>query len=224
MLTDLIGHIFNLIYIIGFIVKNMIWLRIVMIIGAVFEILYFVMIGDEQLWVSLFWCTVWILVNSIQLYFLLKEKILLKFNEKELLIYNLSFSILEKINFRKLLDISESITFEKDKILIEDSYELDKLIFITSGIAKVEFQDNSSTFLTDGNFVGEMSFITKELTTAKVVAVTNVECLVWQRERLEKLFVKYKEIEEGLNSIFNHDLVKKLAKMKVKKLVLNDEF
>jgi CRP-like cAMP-binding protein len=194
-----------------------------MILGAIFEIYYFVLVGDDQLVVTIAYCSVWILVNSIQLFILLKEKISLRFTERELILYKLSFSVLSKLSYRKLLDIAEWGTAEKDTLLIEEATKIDRLIFITKGIAKVESQNQVKAFISDGNFAGEMSFISNELTTATVTTITPMEYIVWQRDKLFELISKSKEIEEGLSTIFNHDLVKKLSKMKVKKLQLDED-
>ena len=216
MYTDFIGHFYNLIYIVGFVVKNMIWLRIVMIVGAIFEIYYFVLIGQDVA-VTIFWCSIWITVNLVQLFFLLKEKMGAKFTEREKLIHKLSFSSLSDVDFRQLLNIAEWKNADENTVLIEESTELNNLIFITQGVAKVESHDHVTAIIGDGNFAGEMSFISQELTTAQVTTVTPLEYLSWEREKLYKLLRKSKEIEEGLKTIFNLDLVKKLSKMMVKR-------
>lgn len=195
-----------------------------MIIGAIFEIIYFLIVGDKKLNVILFYCTIWILVNLYELILLLKERISLRLSERELLLYELSFKFLSKINFRKLLDVAEWHNAEKDTVLIEESTKIDKLYFITKGVAQVESKDKIDVYISDGNFAGEMSFITNELTTAKVTAITPIEYLVWSREKLLSLLAKSKEIEEGLSTIFNYDLVKKLSKMRIKKLNLDEDF
>ncbi|OGU56692.1 MAG: hypothetical protein A2X64_09390 [Ignavibacteria bacterium GWF2_33_9] len=223
-LNGMMGHIYNLIYIIGFLIKNMIWLRIVMIFGALFEIIFFLLVGSEDLIIVIFYCTIWILVNVIQLYILIKDRLSLHFNENELLIYNLSFYSLSKVNFRKLLNISKLVNYKENTVVIEEGIESNQLIFISKGVAVVDMNGQTTAFISAGNFIGEMSFISHELTSAKVTTLTPVELLVWDRDGLAHLFTKHPEIEEGLKTVFNHDLVKKLSKMKVKKLDLNQEF
>jgi CRP-like cAMP-binding protein len=188
-----------------------------MIVGAVFESYYFILIGGDELIVNLAWCSVWILVNLVQMFILFKEKWSAKFTEREKIIHKLSFSSLSDVNFRQLLNIAEWKKAEENTVLIEESTELNNLIFITQGVAKVESHDHVTAFIGDGNFAGEMSFISQELTTAQVTAITPIEYLSWEREKLYKLLKKSKEIEEGLKTIFNLDLVKKLSKMMVKK-------
>jgi len=73
MYADYIAHFYNVIYIVGFLIKNILWLRIVMILGALFESYYFILIGGDELMVNLAWCSVWIIVNLVQMFFLLKD-------------------------------------------------------------------------------------------------------------------------------------------------------
>jgi len=121
------------------------------------------------------------------------------------------------LNFSKLLKIAEWKQAKENSVLIEESVEINNLIFITEGVAKVESNGKTTAYLGDGNFAGEMSFISRKLTTAKVTALTPVEYLSWERTDLDELMRKSKEIEEGLKTIFNLDLIKKLSQMAVKK-------
>jgi hypothetical protein len=213
MYAYFIGNFYNLIYILGFLIKNMLWLRVLMIIGAMIEIYYYALIGDKELIVNLIWCIVWILVNLIQLLFLIKERIGIKFTEREKIIYKLAFLSISEINFKKLLKIAKWNKASENIVLIEKAQELDELIFITEGVAKVESDNCVTAYIADGNFAGEMSFITQNPTSAKVTTVTKVEYLSWERKSLVALIKKSKELEEGMKTIFNYDLVKKLSKM-----------
>ena len=219
--STIMGHIYNLIYIIGFMIKNIIWLRIVMIIAAVFEILFYFLIHDTSL---IYYGFGFIIVNMVQLYILFKDRLSLHFNENELLIYNLSFYALTKVNFRKLLNLSKLINLKEKTIILEEGVESNQLIFISKGVAVVEMNGQTTAYISAGNFIGEMSYISHELTSAKVSSLTPIELYIWDRDDLTHLFSKHPEIEEGLKTVFNQDLVKKLSKMKVKKLDLNQEF
>lgn len=210
----ILANLFNLIYIIGFIIPNMFWLRIVMIIGAILEIIFLLLVNNTELYISIAWCVVWIIVNSVQLFLITRDRISLKLNEEEIAIYNNKFKSLDKINFKKLIKIAELKTYKQDEIIIKSEKEFDNLIFIIDGIAKVLIDDNIITYISNGNFAGELSYITNNKTTADVIAHSDIKVYEWRKDSLERLTKKNKAINSGLKFIFNIDLANKLNSKK----------
>ncbi len=214
-ILDILGHTYNVVYVIGFLIKKIIWLRLVMIIAATLEIIYFYYYSDKPLWTNIQWSSAFIAVNLYQLYFLLKERITLKFNEKEKILYKLSFSPMSEIDFKKFIKKAKWNSSYEGTVLVEEGTVLEDLILIYSGIAKVESNENVIAYLGDGNFAGEMSYITKSITNAKVTSISEIEYLTWNRKDLDKLISSSKEIDESLKTIFNLDLIRKLNKKNI---------
>lgn len=185
-----------------------------MIIGAVLEIIFLLLVNNTELYVSIAWCVVWILVNSVQLFLITRDQISLKLSEEELAIYNNKFKTLDKINFKKLIQIAELKTYSQDEIIIKSDQEFNNLIFIIDGIAKVLKNDIIITFISNGNFAGELSYITNNKTTADVVAHSDIKVYEWSKDSLEKLTKKNKIVNSGLKFIFNIDLANKLNSKK----------
>ena len=138
----------------------------------------------------------------------------LKLTDKESILYQLAFKPLSIINYKKILKAAEWDSVAEGANLVEEGVVIDRLMMIYSGIARVEADGKTVAYLGDGNFVGEMSFITNKKTSAAVTANTGLEFLFWNKENLKNLMEKSKEIEEGFRTIFNVDLVKKLSKNK----------
>ena len=211
---DLVGHLANLIYCVGFIIKNILWLRLVMIVAAIVEIIYLYNFPDGPVWVYIYWCILWIAVNFVQLTILLREKITLKFSPEEYRLYQLTFSSIPEILYKKLISVAKWGDTDPESILVDEGVEFDKLLLIYSGIAEVESQNELVAYLRDGNFVGEMSFISGNLTSARVRALSEIKYVYWDKSTLTKILNKSKELDDGLRTVFNIDLVKKLTKKK----------
>lgn len=192
-------------------VKNMLWLRTVMILGASLEMIYAFFIAPEPLWEIISWAVVWIIVNAVQLALLIKEKMGLKFNDDEIRIYRLVFSSLPELHFKKLLSVARWESCPENTVLIEEEVRINSLMLIYSGIAAVSAKEKTIAYLRDGNFMGEMSFITGNLTSARVKTLSPTRYLIWDRENLNELLLKNKELEDGLKSVFNVDLINKLT-------------
>ncbi|MDQ1267050.1 MAG: hypothetical protein QG635_2203 [Bacteroidota bacterium] len=211
---EILGHGANIIYVIGFMVRNILWLRILMVGGAITEIIYSYYYYNDPLWVNIFWCSIYILVNFIQLILIVRDKLNLKFTEEESRLFKLAFTPMNEILYKKLIGIADWVEADPGFVLVDEGVKIDRLLLIYSGIAEVENKGTVVAYLRDGNFVGEMSYITGNVTSAKVTALSHLKYVVWDKETLGSLITRNKDIDESLKSIFNIDLVKKLSKGK----------
>lgn len=209
---EILGHFLNLLYVVAFLLKNMIWLRVFVISAASIEVFYSYHIAEKPLYVNIIWCSIWIVVNIVQLFLLIKEKTDLRLSDEESKIYSLSFSNFSISYFKKLFAQAKWEDIEADKIIIKKNIVINELYLIFTGVAKVKLENNTEVYLRDGNFIGEMSFISGKTTTADVYSVTEMRLLKWDRDVIYKLGAKYPEIDEGLKTSFNKDLVTKLIK------------
>jgi len=66
------------------------------------------------------------------------------------------------------------------------------------------------SYVRNGQFVGEMSFLSGNLTTATVTTIDETRCLLWDKEQLRELMRKDMEVETSLSMVFNSDLLAKL--------------
>jgi hypothetical protein len=213
IISNIIGHFYNFIFIIGFILRNILWLRIAMIFGALIELIYFIIPGNQD-WGNVIWSLIWIIVNTIQIILLIRTKSDLKLSDDEYRIYKLVFTPLNQRNFKKLITKARWESVKAGTILVQEGVHLSKLILIFSGVAEVKIEGQLVAYLRDGNFIGEMSFITGNKTSAKVTALSEIKFLTWDKEDLNNIISESKELEEQLNDVINFDLVKKLVQGK----------
>jgi CRP-like cAMP-binding protein len=96
-------------------------------------------------------------------------------------------------------------------VLIEQNTHIDSLLLLFSGSAVVDVNGKIVAGIREGSFMGEMSFITGNVTTAKVVADTQIRYLTFGKDELLNVMKKHKEVDDGMKSIFNIDLINKLS-------------
>jgi CRP-like cAMP-binding protein len=65
--------------------------------------------------------------------------------------------------------------------------------------------------LKDGQFVGEMSFITEKPATATCVVKHNTECLVWPQERFKDLLKRNPSLYFTIQSLLTQEVSSKLV-------------
>lgn len=202
--------IFNLFYLAGFIVKDILWLRVLIIIGFNIELMYHFRDLHAPEWAEIVWCGFYILVNGYQFTMLYRERRNLKFTDEELALHAKVFKDMPKSAFRKLLNIAGQEDLPTDFVMVHQNTTIDKLALISDGLAKIEVDDAIVSYVRNGQFVGEMSFLSGSLTTATVTTIDETRCLLWDKEQLKELMKKDSEVETSLSMVFNSDLLSKL--------------
>jgi len=138
-----------------------------------------------------------------------KEKNL-KFTDEELALHAKVFKNMPKTAYRKLLNIAGYEDLPIDFVMVHQNTTIDKLALISDGLAKVEVDKSTVSYVRNGQFVGEMSFLSGNLTTATVTTIDETRCLLWDKEQLKELMRKDIEVEASLQMVFSSDLLSKL--------------
>ena len=82
--------------------------------------------------------------------------------------------------------------------MIRESHMVTDLILIYNGTVDVNVKGEKSRELKDGQFVGEMSFLTESPATGDCVVKHDTECLMWKQQ--VQGFVETKPISVLYNS------------------------
>lgn len=206
----LVTSIFNMFYLAGFIVKDILWLRVLIIIGFNIEMVYHFRDLHKPEWAEIMWCGFYIIVNAWQFTMLYRERKNLKFTDEELSLHAKVFKNMPKTAYRKLLNIAGYEDLPIDFVMVHQNTTIDKLALISDGLAKIEVDGKTVSYVRNGQFVGEMSFLSGNLTTATVTTIDETRCLLWDKEQLQQLMKKDIEVEASLQMVFSSDLLAKL--------------
>lgn len=208
---DILAHSYNLLYLTAFIVKDMLWLRVLLCLASVMEVVYSYNVGNDPLWPNILWCSAYVGVNAYQFSRILQERRSLHLSPEEHIMYSVMFSTMSKILFRRLINIGEWRTYDVGAVLIEEGNTCKELLLLTEGAATIEKKGIEITRLRSYAFVGEMSFLSGKQTTATVKALTPIVCMVWKKEVLEALIHKDDELHVAIHTVFSRDLTQKLS-------------
>ena len=77
------------------------------------------------------------------------------------------------------------------------------MILIYNGTVEVKVDDNKVAELRDGEFVGEMSFLTEQSATATCVVKHTTECLVWQQKEFKDLLKRNPSLYFTIQSLLS---------------------
>ena len=87
------------------------------------------------------------------------------------------------------------------RILVKD------LILIYNGTVNVEVDGEKVAELKDGQFVGEMSFLTEKPATATCNAEHDAECLVWKQQEFKDLLKRNPSLYYSIQSLLSNQLI-----------------
>ncbi len=209
-LVDYIGHAYNIIYLIAYALRDILWIRLMVTTAALVQLAYFFMAIPNP-WSAAPWILMAIGINGYHSVRLLVEKGTINFNSEERTIHQTVFPTMTLLQFKHLLQIARWHTFGERAEIIKRGVACNDLILLVEGSANVQLDSQNIATLAKNNFAGEMSYLTNQPTTASVVAADTVRCLLWKGDDLRKLMEKEPDLNMALQSVFNKILVKKLA-------------
>ena len=125
--------------------------------------------------------------------------------DKEL--YETLFKDLSPVEYLKITKIAEWKKFKKDEVLIRESHMVTDLILIYNGTVDVKVKDKKVAELKDGQFVGEMSFLTEKSATADCVVKHDTECLMWKQPEFKDLLKRNPSLYYTIQGLLSNQLV-----------------
>ena len=184
---DITGHLAFGLIAFSFLVKDILYLRLLSILASAFSIFYNFYIPVEPKWIAIFWNCIFILVNIYHIAIIVYEKRPVKMTDKETELYETMFRGLSPVEFLKITKVAEWKEFKSPLPIIQQGKLVNDLILIYNGAVDVLVNDKKVAELKDGQFVGEMSFLTEKPATATCKVAHTTECLVWKQKEFKDL-------------------------------------
>lgn len=212
-MTLTMTHLFamgNILYCFSYLVRDILWLRLLAILAATSSLPYFYLQPEPLLW-PIFWQASFLLVNLVHASFLIYERMPVALSEKETRLRTLAFRTL---NDRELLRVSQSANWyvaEEGEVLLQKGEVSTRLIMVFHGVLEVRDDTRRLAHLMDGQFAGEMSLISGKPHSADVVAVEPTEYLAWDMGALSKLWQRNPNIKKIFDTLIGLDMVEKLS-------------
>ena len=212
-LTPLLAlNIGNVLYLLAYSVRDILWLRILTVMANLFLIIYYYSCPTGAQYAAIGWNSLFTAVNIVQIVLLILERRPVFFAEDELRIYRTIFHTLKPREFSKLLEIADRKKAGVGDKLLEQGKLVTELLLISSGSGTVELDGRHVAEVAAGQFVGEMGFLTEQEASARVTASVPTEYLAWPTEELRALLIETPELHVKVQGILGTDMVAKLRK------------
>ena len=201
------GHLAFGLIAFSFLVKDILWLRIVSILASLFSVFYNWVIPVEPMWIPIGWNFVFVALNVYHIAVIIYEKRPIKMAPKDKELYETLFKDLSPVEYLKISKVAEWKTYKSGEKIIRQGTPVTDLILIYNGTADVAVDGKGVAQLKDGQFVGEMSFLTEKPATATCIVKHKTECLVWKQPEFKELLKRNPSLYYTIQSLLSNQLV-----------------
>jgi CRP-like cAMP-binding protein len=205
--SDLLVHAANVLYLVAFMVRDILWFRILAVVGAASLISYFYFRPDP-LMAPIYWNLVFTAVNIFWIGRLLLERRAPTLSAAEERLCALVFRTMTPREMIKLLKLATWESARAGDCFVERDKPLNRLMVIYSGSACAEVDGRNVAELQPGQFIGSISYVTDEKAPANIVAIEPTRYVSWPKAKLKDFMSKNPDLHSALKSTLAVDLTR----------------
>lgn len=203
-------HVANVLYLASYLVRDILWLRMLTVVAMLCLFPYFYSCGAEPLWAPIIWNGIFLAVNLFQIGLLVRERWPRELHDAERALYDNVFSDLQPGEFVKLLAEGSWREAAAGETIVADGSVVHDMMVLHEGTAEVRKGDKVLAALAPGQFVGEMSFLSGNKAGADVVTPKPAKFMSWAQDELEAFLDKNPSISFKVRGVLGRDVVTKL--------------
>lgn len=196
-------------FVLGFMTRDELRLRSLVTMGCVLLITFNGLNPAGPLWTPIIHNGVMGSINIVLLVTVIRERSTIGMGRQTLNTYRI-FTTCSPGQFRKLIQLSTIQRYGTETRLCTAGEVPEVLVLVLGGEARLE-RDGGTYRIGAGNFVGEISFLLGGPATATVTAMPGSRCMVWQRDKLNRLLSRSPSLSNALGALLNRDLARKVS-------------
>ncbi len=193
----------------AFIMRDELWLRLLMLTASGFYICYYYLVNEAPLWDAIITNSLLAAVNFVMICIVLTERSRIFMSREMTSVFGF-FPRLTPGQFRRLMRAARMVTADEALDIATEGQSLDRLYFILDGGVTVE-KHGHRVALPAGIFIGEVAYLTKQFASASVRLASGSRYLVWNSGDLERLTTRFPALGNALLAHLNIDMAAKVA-------------
>jgi Cyclic nucleotide-binding domain len=208
--SDVPGHVSYVLIALSYWMTNVFWLRVIAVVGLVFEILYFRMSGGAM-HTGIGWDVIFIIINLYQIFRLIADQRRLRYMKELDLLSQGAFASLTREQLAQLVKAGSWRTFEPGTQVTREGEPVRELVLICDGQTVVESQGRTITHLHGGSLVGELALVSGNPASATVTVERITRAFILEMERLRNLIRTDDLVASAIDRVVGRDLAAKLT-------------
>ncbi len=206
---EILVNVANFIYLISYSVRDILWLRILTVLGALLLIPYYYL-QPEPLWPPIAWDVVFTAINIFWIIKLMLERRPVQFTDEERRLYRIALRNMTEHDAFKLFRCGTWTTAPTGTDLLAQGKAEESLSLIVQRNVSVIDDGTVVDALGEGRFLGATGFLSKGTDRASPVTVTATEptrTVAWPFGVLEAQFAADAALEIALEASLGLDLL-----------------
>jgi hypothetical protein len=204
---ELLINAANLLYLCAYMVRDILWLRILTVVAAACLLPYFYL-QAQPLMTPIYWNLVFMALNLFWIVLLLLERRPVKLSEEERRLCELVFRTMTPREMTKILKLASWHDAAAGECFVPRGQALDRLMVIYAGRACVEVAGKPVAELDPGRFIGSISYLTEETAPADIVALEPTRYVCWPKSRLKAFMQGNPELYGAMQTTLAIDLTR----------------
>ncbi|MFT7531821.1 MAG: CRP-like cAMP-binding protein [Gammaproteobacteria bacterium] len=191
-------------------------LRLMFIISSAGFAVYYYGFMSDPLWLDVVSELAFVAVNIFMMVYLVWLNSRVRFDQREQFLYETEFSSLTKVEFSKLLKISEWCLDGPDHVYTVEGQDVEFVFYLVSGHVEAALPDGNKVNMGPGNVIGEVSYRLEGPASATVTSTESSLSLRWEQSELRKLCIKIDNIKLVVDSVLSSHMARKLIDSQIK--------
>ena len=202
-------HVANVFFLFSYAARDVLWLRILTFFGlGVLVGLQWTTAAVDA--IPIYWNVAFMAINGLHIGVLLWQRRPLTMTPEEAHLRRLVFSALTDRQFAALTAIAHWADVYSGEGILAEGDSSGRILVLTHGRAIIAKGGVPLADVGPGDFVGEISFLTGEVTTAAVIALEAASCAWWSGEDLHQLLESDPQLGAVVKGILGVDVAIKL--------------
>ncbi len=211
MPLNVIDDLANLIFVGAYWAKDILWLRVLSIVGSLVVVPYY-LLQAEPLWTPIVWSCVFMSINATRAWGIMKERRPISFTRDERLLYDKTFGALSPQQFKRLLAIGKWEDLDRGHVLHSIGDPSDSLEAVVSGELEARRNGHVLGRADPGDLAGLASVLggSPEIYDATVTQPARI--IRWRLADLQELAAADESLTSALRKIAGAAIAEKLIR------------
>jgi hypothetical protein len=209
MSLDYLVHFSNILLLVAYSVKDILWLRWFAVAAAITNIPYF-LLQKSVLWPPILWALVFTAINLYQIARLYLERRPVVLSQDEQKLYDLGFQSLRLREFVSLSLVGEWKNGEPGETVMIEGEPVSSLSIPISGTAEVHKSGERIGEVKPGHIIGTALALTGDPSPVRVTFTEHARYMRWSLSSLRGFVDMRPDLRVTLRGLVNRDLAQKL--------------
>jgi Popeye protein conserved region len=208
--ADYLVHFSNVLLLVAYSVRDILWLRWFAVAAALTNIPYFLVQGTV-LWPPVLWALVFTAINLFQIARIYLERRPVVLSDDEQKLYDLGFRALRPREFVSLTLVGEWKSAPAGESLVSEGAALSHVCVSIAGRAEVRRRGQPVATLAPGQIIGTALALTGDPSPVDIAFAEPARYMSWPLTSLRRFIDKRPDLRLALQRLINRDLVTKLG-------------